>query len=164
MAFLREELEQVYDENKDQFFACALAVTSCGGLAEDAIHNAFCRALKLTKKPDNLVAYMLRSVRNAAIDLVRREKRTVLVDAEMLFEIAAESDDALENREILTQLGNALQLLSEDERETVIQHLIGDLTFQKIATMRNRPMGTVTSWYRRGVKKLQEHLKSEFRS
>ena len=45
--------------------------------------------------------------------------------------------------------------LSDDERETIVQHLYADLTFQEIADLRERPIGTIASWYRRGIEKLK---------
>jgi len=32
------------------------------------------------------------------------------------------------------------------------------LTFQEIATLREAPLGTVVSWYRRGLEKLRQKL------
>ena len=113
MESLRAELERVYDESGNQFFACALAVTSCSGLAEDAIHNAFCRAFKMSNAPDNLQAYMMRSVRNAAIDLMRRENRTVAITPEMIFECAPVQEDRAVCSDILTEVSKALSLLGQ---------------------------------------------------
>lgn len=155
------ELESLYEQSAHRFFACALAVTGCGGLAEDAVHNAFCRALRLGQCPDNPEAYMFRSVRNAAIDLMRKQSRTVSMTAEMIFECAPEQARHVERTERLDRVTEALQHLAPDERETIIQYLVAHLTFQEISDTRGRSMGTVTSWYRRGLAKLKKRLNDE---
>jgi len=48
--------------------------------------------------------------------------------------------------------------LSEDESETIVQHLYGNLTFREIAEIREAPLGTITSWYQRGLEKLRAEL------
>ena len=161
MESVRKELELLYDQCGDQFYHCALAVTRSGAAAEDAVHNAFQRALQLTYTPVNLKAYIFRSVRNAAIDLLRKESRTVALTTEMIFELPALQITTLERREFLEDFANALNILSSDEQETVVQHLVAHLTFQEIADVRGRPLGTVTSWYRRGLEKLKHQLKNE---
>lgn len=162
MQSIRDELETLYDQCGLQFYNCALAVTRCGGMAEDAVHNAFQSAFQLKRKPDNFRAYVYRSVRNAAIDLVRNDSRTEPISADMIFEIPAAQSSELESREFLEHLSKALEKLSPDERETIVQHLAAHLTFQEIATLRDRPLGTVTSWYRRGIKNLKLQLQHEY--
>jgi len=151
-------MERIYDQYGSQLFTCALAVTRCPTLAEDAIHEAFCRGLRLTEAPRNLKAYMFRSVRNAAIDQLRQRRKTSSIVEDYIFDSSANPSEAAEKRQFKRQVAQALLKLSEEERETIIQHLYADLTFQEIADLRERPIGTITSWYRRGLAKLKEHL------
>ena len=48
-----------------------------------------------------------------------------------------------------------LQMLSPDEHETIVLKIYSDLTFQQIADLRQVPLPTVASWYRRGIDKLR---------
>ena len=129
--------------------------------AEDAVHNAFRNASHLTYSPDNLKAYLFRSARNAAIDLARKDARTEPLSADMVFEIPASQPATLQGREFWEDFTKAPEERSLDERETIAQHLVAHLTFQEIATLRERPMGTVVSWYRRGAEKLKQQLMHE---
>lgn len=162
MTTIRDELEELYDQSGEQLYRCALAVTGCAARAEDAVHDAFQKAFELKKTPRNLKAYMYRCVRNAAIDLLRKNSRTEPLSAEMVFETPAPQFAAVHGREFLEDFTKALDELSPDERETVMLHLASHLTFQEIADLRSRPMGTVTSWYRRGIEKLKLKLRSEY--
>lgn len=154
----REALELAYESYGDQFYRCALSVTGCGGLAEDAVHNAFARAMRLSRRPQNIRAYMMRSVRNAAIDVMRQRRRTVPLSAEMIFEISPDQFSHLERVERLERVAQGLSKLSDDERETIMQYLVAQLTLQEIANLRGRPLPTVASWYRRGLNKLKQQL------
>ena len=71
MKLIRQELEKIYDQYGYQLFACALSVLGNKELAEDAVHDAFCRCLRLAELPNNFRAYLFRSVRNAAVDILR---------------------------------------------------------------------------------------------
>jgi DNA-directed RNA polymerase specialized sigma24 family protein len=53
-----------------------------------------------------------------------------------------------------------MKRLSSDEREVIVQHLYGELTFQQISQIRGHPLGTVVSWYRRGLDKLRRELET----
>jgi len=151
-------MERIYDQYGWRLFTCALGVTGRSDLAEDAIHEAFCRCFGLTVIPRNLKAYMFRSVRNAAIDQLRRRGRTSSLSEDYVFDSSAGPSELAEQNQLKRHAAEALLKLSEDERETIVQHLYADLTFQEIADMRERSIGTVTSWYRRGLAKMKDYL------
>lgn len=66
-------LEQVYWQQRHGLFSLALAITRCHAAAEDAVHNAFARLADASASLDgNVVPYVFATVRNAAIDEVRR--------------------------------------------------------------------------------------------
>lgn len=155
---LREELEHAYQSFGDQFYRTALAVTRCRATAQDAVQTAFAKALRISHQPRDIKAYMFRSIRNAAIDLRRKQRRTVPLTADMIFETPPEQQAHVELVERLEKIARCLEKLSEDERETIIQHLAADLSFQEIADQRQRPLPTITSWYRRGMAKLKKKM------
>ena len=86
MSLLREDLTELYDDAGNQLFRCAMAVTTSSDLAEDAVHDAFIKAFRLAEKPHNLKAYMFRAIRNAAVDIVRRQAKVVQPTSDQLFE------------------------------------------------------------------------------
>lgn len=156
---LRAELEFIYDACAAQLLACAVAIVGCRDRAEDAIHEAFCRLLKLDERPRNLKAFAFRSVRNAAIDILRRDGRFVELDENLFVSGAAGPLESAQTNEFRAQVAAALGTLPPDERETIIQHVYGGLTLREIAEMRDAPPGTIATWYRRGMDKLRRSLK-----
>jgi RNA polymerase sigma factor (sigma-70 family) len=102
------------------------------------------------------------------VDLVRAQSRTAPLSEDSLFdfsdnarEAAERREEAAEKREFERRAAQALDTLPEDERETIVHHLYAGLTFREIAEMRDAPLGTVTSWYQRGIARLRARLKAE---
>lgn len=158
MSLLRQELAELYEDAGQQLFRCAMSVTSSGDLAEDAMHDAFIRAFRLSERPRNLRAYMFRAVRNAAVDIVRRQSKCTQPISDDFFEVpatpVAEPDIDLE------KMVETMMTLTNDERETILQHLSVGLSFREIAELRDRPIGTIATWYRRGLEKVRRKMNS----
>lgn len=151
-------LDQIYREHRQQLFTCALAVTRCAARAEDAIQEAFCRLYRLDVQPENIKAYVFRAVRNAALDQLRGNPIPTETMPESIFDPRPGPSEAAAGQEFQRRAATALMRLSEDERETIVQHLYASLTFRDIAEIREAPLGTVTSWYQRGLAKLRTEL------
>jgi len=157
MTTLRQELESVYDQHGRSLFACALAITGSANLAEDAVHNAFCRAFRLKRSPDNASAYMFQSVRHAAIDIRRKNSRLLTWSLDMCRDMAArENLGGIEAEEQMEQVLEAMRQLNDNEREIVMARLVGHTKFRDIAAVRAQPLGTVTALYHRGLAKLKK--------
>lgn len=155
---LREDLTKLYDIAGDQLFRCALAVTTSSDLAEDAVHDAFVKVYRLGETPNNLKAYMFRAVRNAAVDIVRRQAKAVQPTSDQLFETSGQVEQLADNGLDMEAVTAALASLSGDERETILSHLIAGQTLREIAEHRDRPIGSIATWYRRGIEKLRSKV------
>lgn len=149
-------LEEIYFQQRRQLFSCALAVTRCPDLAEDAIHDAFCRLAARPEGAENMKAYVFRAVRNAAVDQLRGRTRSLAELDDSIFDPGPGPGELASQREFRERVAGALRRLKDDERETIVQHLWGELTFREIAEIRGAPLGTVTAWYRRGLARLRE--------
>jgi RNA polymerase sigma-70 factor (ECF subfamily) len=132
-----------------------LVITRSAARAEDAVHDAICGLLGGNHRPADLKAYVFRAVRNAAVDQVRRRARGGEPLPDSVLDPAPQPGQTAEEAEFRERVAAALERLSADERETVVQHLYGELTFEQIAAVRDAPLGTVASWYRRGIEKLR---------
>ena len=155
---LNGSLERIYLEYRQQLFTCALAITRCPARAEDAIQEAFHRLFRLERKPRRLKAYVFRTVRNAAIDQVRRQPPPAVELDEFIFDPGPGPREAATENEFKRRVAKALVTLSADERETIVQHVYGGLTFREIARIRQAPLGTIVSRYHRGLRKLRTKL------
>ncbi len=156
---LANDLDAIYQRHRQELFSYALAIAKCSAGAEDAIHTAFVRTLTLKQAPQDLKAYIFRAVHNAAIDCRRMARRA---------EAASGSDfdsciydlhlSNLEDSETLQAVAKAVQALPDEEQEVIIAHLHANLTFREIADISGRSVGTVASWYRRGLERLRKEI------
>lgn len=163
MTTLHEALETVYKSCRQQLFTCALHVTRCPARAEDAIHEAFSRLLRMGRMPDDLKVYVFRAVRNAAIDQVTRFRKLGDVHsnngAVAIFESHDGPADSASKREFQSRLETAIASLPEPQRDAVVFHLYGELTFKEIARLQGVPDSTVAARYYRALEKLRAELK-----
>lgn len=66
----------------------------------------------------------------------------------------------LEERESLDQLRDALNHLRPEEQEVFLLRQNGELTYEQIAELSNRPIGTVKTQMRSALAKLRKVLAS----
>ena len=153
-----EILRTLYAESRRQLYSYAVSITGNRESAEDAIHGVFERLLRRGGLPADLRPYVFRCVRNAALDSVRRTR----LRRDSIFDVAEAIDPGGEPPPFrVDEVDRWLQTLSPDERETIVLKIYDDFTFQQIAELRQVPLQTVASWYRRGLEDLRVLLAKE---
>ncbi len=147
-----ESLRTFYVESRRQLYTYAISITGNRESAEDAIQGVFARLLQRDCLPADLRPYVFRSIRNAALDGLRRTR----VRWDSVFDLAATTEGSGPAPAFKAdELERWLQMLSPDEREAIILKIYNDFTFQEIADLRQVPLQTAASWYRRGLEKLK---------
>ncbi len=143
--------------------AHALATQMLGNAddAEDAVHDAFAKALG---KPDaydarkgSLKTWFLRVVRNRCIDLIR-QRHPGNIDVEALADFHAGPEKLLELAERDQALQLALAKLSAGQRQIVVLRDYMDLSYTEIADVLNVAGGTVMSRLHRARLALKKEL------
>jgi RNA polymerase sigma-70 factor, ECF subfamily len=142
-----DHLRQFYESNKQGLFTYALSLTRNISVAEDAVHTAFFGIVKRQFLPRDLRPYIFRAIRNAAVDLKRKDASTdgIFVEENL------DSSDPYSSR----MLNQCLEQLPEEEREIVIMKAIVGLTFSEISHLHRKSINTVTSRYRRAIEKMR---------
>jgi RNA polymerase sigma-70 factor (ECF subfamily) len=157
---VNQTLRGFYIENRQQLYTYAVSITHHREAAEDAIHQTFQQLLRRGDLPADLRPYIFRSVRNAALDTLRRAKTrgdSIFDESSMAAVPAANASPALS----VAELNEWLAKLSEDERETIVLKIFESFSFQEVADLRRVPLSTATSWYRRGLAKLKTIVAQE---
>ncbi len=133
--------------------------------AEDIAQEAFLRCWRAQGSlPDvqNLRAWIFKVGLNAAKDLQRsawrRRARPLLGTENMPMSDRPSPGLELERQETLLRLREALMDLRPEEKEVFLLRQNGDLTYEQIAEMHNRPIGTVKTQMRSALKKLRRVL------
>jgi RNA polymerase sigma-70 factor (ECF subfamily) len=125
---------------------------------EDVVQEAFLKLVGQKTPPPNLLPWLYRVVRNGALDASRSERRRRRRET-----VAAERAPAwLEAREFAGLDGEAaaaaLQALPSEQREVIIAHLWGGLTFEQVAVVTGCSSSTAHRWYLAGLSALRERL------
>ena len=153
---LLTQLAQLFESKHKQLYVAALSVTRNRASAEDAVLDAMLAVSELNEEPDNLLAYLYRTVRNKALHTAKQSKR-FSADSETLDFIDNKSQSA-EEQIFVTQILEQLEKLESNQQQVLIMKLFGDLTFDEIAEITANSPNTVASWYRRGLQKLKETI------
>ena len=113
----------------------------------------------------NLRAWIFRVGLNAAKDLQRsawRRRVKPLLGADVMPVVDTSAPPpTLENQESLAQLRDALLHLRPEEKEVFLLRQNGELTYEQIAELHNRPVGTVKTQMRSALQKLRKVLNPE---
>lgn len=160
MVISATELAQIW---RDKSAALALLARSIGDWQEESVQEAFLRLAIEEPEPNDPVAWLFRVVRNQAISYRRSQRRRrdceskVAMDRELWSRSATDIDARLDSQVATAALIN----LSDEEREIVILHLWGGLTFRQIAEVLQLSAATVHRRYQAALQALRAHLRIE---
>lgn len=151
----REQIQALYDQHGRVMLAYAVSLLPDRAASEDVLHQVFVKLLEGRATVNgSLVAYVYRAIRNTALNY-RRDRS---------HEVALESDGGwLESPPGMEHLGlaleSALRALPAEQREVIVLHVWGQMTFEEAAAALDISPSTAASRYRYGLDKLKERLK-----
>ena len=149
-------LINLFESRQRELYLAALSVTRERSSAEDVVQEAIVAVASVRTQPDNLEAYLFRTVRNKALHHLDKIKRIDdTVDAADFLDLASCSN---ETQVLAKQVVRQMDELTLDQRQVIIMKLFGDLTFDEIAQITDTSLNTVASWYRRGLERLRERI------
>jgi RNA polymerase sigma factor (sigma-70 family) len=172
----REALTRIYEKYKADLLLLAMGLLNDKTAAEDVVHDvflSFVRHLDGFRLTGSLKGYLLTCAANHARNWNRAERvrdrlRVGVRDAGQAIpkpfglEAATPDTDApletLVCNEQLKLLSGALAELPFEQREALMLHLHGQMTFQAIARARQISTNTAKSRYRYGIDKLRSIL------
>ena len=147
--------EQLYNQTRKASYFVALSVTRDRSLAEDAMQTAYLNVIKYSSRyivGTNALAWMMRIVRNAALNIVKLRTREQSVDPD---DISLQIITNLDESNLLIDV--AQQALSQDA--FVILMLVScGYKRREIAEITELPVSTVTFKYRLALKTLRKVL------
>jgi RNA polymerase sigma-70 factor (ECF subfamily) len=158
-------LLRTFNEVRDELVSTLWFILGNPEDAQDIAQEVFLRCWRTQEglpEVHNLRAWIFRVGLNAAKDLQRsawRRRVKPLLGAETM-PIVETSPPAqeLEKREALQQLRDALLHLRPEEKEVFLLRQNGELTYEQIAEVYNRPVGTVKTQMRSALQKLRKVL------
>ena len=160
----REAFGELVEQYRDNVYR--LAYRMCGNAydADEAAQEAFVaawRALPNFRGDAKFSTWLYRLTTNAAIDVMRREKRHQTVGDGEMIEVADDADspqETVERTEQQEAVQKALATLSEEYREVLLLRYMEELDYAEIAEVLQLPSGTVKSRINRAKAALKTAL------
>lgn len=148
------EIELLYRQHGAALLLFALAIIGERSRAQDAVHHVFLKLLENgdLRRAGNKKAYLFGCVRNAIFNERKRQDRDRPLDDSAWFS-PPEHDYAGEQN-----LRRALAALPEDQRQVVVLHVWGELTFSEIGGLLEIAANTAASRYRYALSKLRDAM------
>ena len=160
-----ELLLRTFSAMRDELVSTLWFVLDSQEDAQDVAQEAFLRCWRTQDgipEVHNLRAWIFRVGLNAAKDLQRsawRRRVKPLLGADTMPMLNnASPATALEDQESLAQLRQALLHLRPEEKEVFLLRQNGELTYEQIAELHDRPVGTIKTQMRSALHKLRKVL------
>jgi RNA polymerase sigma-70 factor (ECF subfamily) len=160
-----ELLLRTFTDLRDELVSTLCFLLGNAEDAQDVAQEAFLRCWRTQEslpEVQNLRAWIFRVGLNAAKDLQRsawrRRVKPLLGADAMPTPDTAPPTGGLEEQETLQQLRQALVHLRPEEKEVFLLRQNGELTYEQIAELHNRPVGTVKTQMRSALQKLRKVL------
>jgi RNA polymerase sigma factor (sigma-70 family) len=145
-------IEVLYRQHGAALLLFASAISGDRGRAQDAVHQVFLKAIEngSVSEAINKKAYLFASVRNAVLNDAKVQDRNMPLDVDSVWFSPPDRDYAGEQN-----LRRALAELPDDQREVIVLHVWGELTFSEIADLLSVSSNTAASRYRYALAKLR---------
>jgi RNA polymerase sigma-70 factor (ECF subfamily) len=154
----QDGVRRLYESHSRGLLSYACSFVSSFAAAEDVVHQVFERVLRGDIEIEgSAVSYLYRAVRNGSLNQIRDRSREVDLNDSWLESPAGMEQTGLE-------LQSALGELPEEQREIIILHVWGQLSFDEAAAALGISPNTAASRYRYGLSKLREQFQTAARS
>ena len=173
-AVLRRRFQEEALPLLDQLYGGALRLTRNPPDAEDLVQDTYMKAFqnfRSFKPGTNLKAWLYRIMTNTYINQYRKVQRrpttqpTDEITDYQLMSTSTHESTGLESAEVValkglpdSQISDALNALSEENRMVVYYADVEGLAYKEIAEIMETPIGTVMSRLHRGRKQLRDAL------
>ncbi len=162
----RAAFEALYRATSAKLYGVILGILLRRSLADEALQETYSRiwekAADFDAERGSAIAWMAAIARNRALDDLRRGKAAPVTDMPEGFDVAAESETALEGleqSERLKALIDCLSRLEAEKREAVLLAYYRGYSREALSTRYGRPVATIKTWLHRSIIQLRLCLK-----
>ena len=161
-----QALHALYEQTHRIVFTLTMRITGNRETAEeltlDVFHDVWRRASAYDPASGSVIGWMMNQARSRAIDRLRFEQRKKRVpdhaDTSVTIAPSSSPHDVLDASDQGRVLRDALQVLTNDERQAIETAFFSELTYREVAAKFNQPLGTVKTRIRSGLEKLRQAL------
>lgn len=160
-----EALAEFYDRTSSLVFSLVQRILGNPSVAEEVTLDIYMQVWRQARQYNPRRAapktWLLVIARSRAIDALRTSRRQPAnhsLDHILLIDEAPNPEEVLAERVSQNILRSALEHLTPGQREAIELAFYADMTHSAIATKLGKPLGSVKSHIRSGMRKLREHL------
>jgi RNA polymerase sigma-70 factor (ECF subfamily) len=158
----RDALESAFQQYGGAVKAMANRVLRNETLAEDVVQDVFVSLWKAPHKYDpnrgTLRTFLITLAHRRAVDTVRSEEARFKREEKVPDDVAPSIDEEVWTRALSDSVRQALEGLSDGEREAITLAYFSGLSYVEVAERLGAPEGTVKSRIRSGMRKLSVSL------
>lgn len=156
-------LDGIYAIAGNRMYAAAYAIAGDRPNAEDIVSDSFVKIARFAKRYDatgDPLGWILRIVRNTALDFLRKRKRRSEASTEEFFSLTDDSYSP-EKRETAIVLEQALNKLDGNERRAIYYKYYLEMTVREIAAATHLSRSSAQRVIQRAEENLKKLLKGE---
>ncbi|WP_062108907.1 sigma-70 family RNA polymerase sigma factor [Bacillus niameyensis] len=127
-------------------------------VVQETVYKAF-KSIHNLKSPEYFSTWLIKILIRTAYRVLEKNKKLITVDYESLPNL--QDEKVIEIHQSL-DLAEALNNLQENQKTAIILFYYHDLPIQMIATMMDKPEGTVKSYLRRAKMELKKLLEGDY--
>ena len=148
-----DKLTEVWDQHADRLL---LIARSIGGPAEDAVQEAFIALATQKQLPDDPMAWLVKVARHRLLQWRRSRLRRRARESRRTDVAWFDCDMTLVDQKIdAKEITAALQEIDSPDREIIVMHLWGGMTFDAIAKVVGGARAKAHRSFQRGIETLQ---------
>ncbi len=156
-------VEYALKEYESPLIGYAMGILKDLERARDVVQDTFIRLYKqdVEKVKGGLKTWLYTVCRNRALDVLRKEKRMVVVDDEMFSYTESKDlspDAAVDQQERASQLMDYLEKLSDNQKQVIILKFQKGMSYEQIGEETGLTSGNIGFLLHNGLKKLREIL------
>lgn len=152
------QFETIYQTTKKGVYGMIFSILKDHDLTNDVMQDVYMKMLVKINQYQigkNFMNWLLQIAKYQAIDVYRKEKKSVFMDAVGLDLIAAFDNEKPNEQTDVTFILNVLDL---DERMVVVLKVLEDKTHKEISKILDKPLGTVLWIYQKAMDKLKSYM------
>jgi len=160
----KKELQKLFKQHYRQMYRLATILLHDNAESKDVVHDIFARLLDshIDLKEDTAESYLLTSVRNRCLNVVRNRQIQERMEHLYLLDLDTTIMPTEQFEEELRALYKGIDQLEPPIcRDIIVQHFREGITFKEIATRLGVSETTVYMHLRHALSQLRTHLKNQ---
>lgn len=162
-AFKKEDFSSFssfYEKTKKPLFYNIYSLTKSYHDSEELLQETYVRFLETLsrlKEDASVLGYLMVLSRNIALDHLKKKKHIPLEEEE-IHRFGNEDKSSFEATSLLCSIQ---KILKDKEFQIFVLHVLSERTFEEIAKLQKRPLGTILWSYSNAIKKIRKEMPYE---